>query len=141
MKRGKLVMSGEVDELAVTDEMAASMENTKSGYIGRVTYKNQIVGGIGIGGSPEVAKPLQKLAEVLIKDALELEEHQKKEQDLRKEVVHSITDISEIMQVLSLNGSIQAAKLGHSGEAFKVVSDEMSTLAGSIAEVVQQFSD
>ena len=131
---GKMVVTTDVEELAVTEEMAAKMSNTKTGYIGRVIYKGQIVGGIGIGGSPEVAKPLQKLAEILIIDALELEENQKKELDLRKEMIDSITDISETMQVLSLNGSIQAAKLGHAGEAFKVVSDEMNKLAGSIGE-------
>lgn len=137
---GKMVVSSDVEELAVTEEMAATMANTKTGYIGRIIYKGQIIGGIGIGGNPEVARPLQKLAEVLIKDALELEEHQEKERQLRQEMIYSITDISETMQVLSLNGSIQAAKLGHSGEAFKVVSDEMNKLAGSISEVIQQFS-
>jgi methyl-accepting chemotaxis protein len=50
-------------------------------------------------------------------------------------------DIAERMAILSLNGSIQAARLGEKGGPFKVVAHEMQSLAGEIGELINQVEE
>jgi len=138
---GKMIMDGETDELAITPEMAADMKGALPGYNGAVYHKGKKIGVIGIGGDPELVKPLQKMAEILIQDEITKMEHQRSEIQLRKDFVRQITDLSDSMKVLALNGSIQAAKLGNAGDAFKVVASEMMKFAENINEIISQYEE
>lgn len=53
------------------------------------------------------------------------------------EAIHQINDVAERIKVLSINASIEAARAGHQGAGFKVISQEVRRLA----EDTNQFSD
>ena len=57
---GQKIMRGEVDEIAITQEMADAMQGALPGYNGVVTYKGRRICCIGIGGDPSAVKPIQK---------------------------------------------------------------------------------
>lgn len=133
---GARIMAGEFDEMAITPAMAAEMKGANPGYNGAIRYQGELVGCLGLGGDPEQVRPLQKLASVIILDALEREDIRREEERSRREVIANIHAISENMLVLALNGSIQAAKLGNRGDAFKVVAGEMRKLAETINGMV-----
>ena len=138
---GKMIMEGHSDELAITPEMAADMKGALPGYNGAVYHGGKKIGVIGIGGDPEIVKPLQKMAEIIIQDEINKIEQKKSETELRKQFVSQITNLSDNMKVLALNGSIQAAKLGSAGDAFKVVSTEMKKFAEDINKIISQYQD
>ncbi len=136
---GARIMKKEVGEIAITPAMAKEIQGAKAGYNGGIYYKKQLIGCIGIGGDPELVKPLQKMAAVIVEENIAREEQRKAEEKLRSEAVSRINNIAETMTVLSLNGSIQAAKIGRDGNGFKVVANQMRTLAESINEAVDFF--
>ncbi|OQY32530.1 MAG: hypothetical protein B6241_10640 [Spirochaetaceae bacterium 4572_59] len=136
---GALIMSGEKREIAITHKDAESIKGAKAGYNGRILFNNKLIGCIGIGGDPDIAMHLQKMAVVIVNETLAREEQHRREKELRDEAVRRIGNIAEDMTVLSLNGSIQAAKIGKYGNGFKVVAVEMRNLAGSINEAMDFF--
>lgn len=133
---GHRVITGAVDELAITDEMAATMKGTKSGYIGAIKIGGQRVAAVGIRGDSVQSKPIQKMAELAVRETLlrDADNHEERRKVL--EMQSTIVDIAERMRILSMNGSIQAAKLGEKGQAFKIVVAEMRKLAEQIHQIV-----
>ena len=131
---GRRVMSGEVEEVAIDAETAATLQNVKAGYMGAVRMDGKLLACIGIGGEPIAVKPLQKMAALALKQELERERLAGRERGLLQDVRRDIGDIAERMQVLSLNGAVLAARLGEKGRGFKIVVGEMRELAAQIGE-------
>lgn len=131
---GRRVMSGEVEEVAIDAETAATLQNVKAGYMGAVRMEGKLLACIGIGGEPITVKPLQKMAALALKQELERERLAARERGLLQDVRRDIGDIAERMQVLSLNGAVLAARLGEKGRGFKIVVGEMRELAAQIGE-------
>ena len=138
---GKIIMSGIQDEIAITGEMAEKMEGSLPGYNGIVKYHGNRIGCIGIGGEPEKVKPLQKLAEVIIIEELERENEQNERQKMLHGIIENVTDISDRMGVVALNGSIQSSRLGQAGNSFKVVANEMKNLSDEISKLISQIEE
>lgn len=138
---GKIIMSGREDEIAITGQMAENMEGALPGYNGVVKYRGERVGCIGIGGEPEKVKPLQKLAEVIIIEELERKNDQNERQKMLHGIIENVTDISDRMGVVALNGSIQSSRLGQSGNSFKVVANEMKKLSDEISSLIIQIEE
>jgi carbohydrate diacid regulator len=136
---GKRIMDGEVDEIAITPEMAATMKGTRPGYNGVIKLNGQRIAVIGIAGDPQIVKPLQKMAEIAVKEEIQREIETEQERQIVRDMENQIIDIAERMKVLSLNGSIQAAKLGDKGRSFKIVVAEMRKLAEQINEIITQI--
>ena len=133
---GKRIMDGELDEIAISAESAAGMKGTRPGYNGVVRIGGRRVAVIGISGDPDWARPIQRMAELVVREELRRSLDLESERVLVKEMESKIIDIAERMKVLSLNGSIQAAKLGDRGKAFKIVVAEMRALAEQINEII-----
>ncbi|HRW25641.1 MAG TPA: sugar diacid recognition domain-containing protein [Spirochaetia bacterium] len=131
---GRRVMSGEVEEVAIDAETAATLQNVKAGYMGAVRMEGKLIACIGIGGEPIAVKPLQRMAALALKQELERERLAARERGLLQDVRRDIGDIAERMQVLSLNGAVLAARLGEKGRGFKIVVGEMRELAAQIGE-------
>ena len=133
---GRRIMEGELEEIAITPEAAKTMQGTRAGYNGVVKIDGQRVAVIGIVGDPAVVRPLQKMAELAVREELRREIETRRERRIVRDMESQIVDIAERMKVLSLNGSIQAAKLGDKGKSFKIVVAEMRKLAEQINEVI-----
>jgi len=131
---GRQVMSGQVEEVAIDAETAATMKGVKPGYMGAVRMDGRLVACIGIGGDPVVVKPFQKMAALALRQELDRDRLAKRERELLEDVRRDIGDIAERMQILSLNGAVLAARLGEKGRGFKVVVSEMRDLAAQIGE-------
>ena len=138
---GRIIMSGEQDEIAITGEMAKTMKGALPGYNGVIKYRGDRVGCIGIGGEPDQVKPLQKLAEIIIIEELERRNDQNERQKILHEIIENVTDISDRMGVTALNGTIQSSRLGNAGDPFKVVAQEMKSLAVEISKLVTQIEE
>lgn len=131
---GRQVMSGQVEEVAIDAETAATLRNVKAGYMGAVRVEGKLIACIGIGGEPAEVKPLQRMAALALKQELERERLADRERGLLQDVRRDIGDIAERMQVLSLNGAVLAARLGEKGRGFKIVVGEMRELAAQIGD-------
>lgn len=133
---GQKIMAGEVDEIAITEEMAKSMMGALPGYNGVVRFEGKKVGCIGLGGDPDYVKPLQRMATVIVVEELK----RRAEEDNRATTIHrfadQIQDIADRMSVISLNGSIQAARLGAQGAPFQVVASQMRKLAAEVIQII-----
>jgi carbohydrate diacid regulator len=133
---GRRILAGETDEIAITSAVAATLQGARTGYIGVVKVDGERVAAIGITGDPETTKPIQKMAEIALREEIRREVEIHREREVVRSMEAQIMDIAERMKVLSLNGSIQAAKIGESGKSFKIVVAEMRKLAEQINEVI-----
>ncbi len=130
------IMAGELDEIAISPEMAASMSGVKPGYNGLFSYRGERSACIGISGDPEMVRPAQKMACLVLRQELERREAMERERGLVASIKAEINDIAERMLILSLNGAVIAARLGEPGRGFKIVVSEMRKLAAQISERV-----
>jgi len=128
------IMGGEVDEIAISPADAATMSGVKPGYNGVVLHDAKRVACIGISGDPELVRPFQRMAAIVMREELDRQEAAEREQALLAKVKGEIADIAERMHVLSLNGAVIAARSGEAGRGFKIVVEEMRSLAGRIGE-------
>jgi len=54
-------------------------------------------------------------------------------------LVYKINDMMASMQMLALNASIEAAKVGHAGKGFAVVADNMTKSVDSVRKLTQEI--
>ena len=132
------IMAGEVDEVAITEEMARTMEGARPGYNGAISFEGQRIGCIGISGDPELTRPLQKLAAIIFQEDLTKQRSKGARKEMLLSLADEIEDVADQMRVLAINGSIQASKLGSKGDPFKVVVGEVSKLVGQISETLDR---
>ena len=135
---GKRIMDGECDEVAITEEMATALHGSRPGYNGVVVYNGQRIAVIGISGDPELVKPVQRMAAIAVKYEIQRFIEMNQERSIVDRMKAEIREVAAQMQVISINGSIQAAKLGEKGNAFKIIVTEMRRLADQIKQITDK---
>lgn len=98
----KKIMSGQMDELAISVEDAKKMQGTLPGYNGVVKYKDRRIGCIGMSGDPQKMRPLQNLAAIIVKEEFEKFQSIRHKQEILGRVVEEIEEISASMRQISV---------------------------------------
>ncbi len=97
----KKIMSGQMDELAISVEDAKKMQGTLPGYNGVVKYKGRRIGCIGMSGDPQKMRPLQNLATIIVREEFEKFQSMRRKQEILERVVEEVEEISASMKQIS----------------------------------------
>ncbi len=97
----KKIMSGQMDELAISVEDAKKMQGTLPGYNGVVKYKGRRIGCIGMSGDPQKMRPLQNLATIIVREEFEKFQSMRRKQEILERVVEEVKEISASMKQIS----------------------------------------
>lgn len=182
----KDIVSGKVEHIAITEEMAKTMSGTRPGFSVGIHSNSVCIGAIGISGDPHLMKPIAMIASHVIVSEYErknfmdnmnslansinnslqessaaLEEislsAKKQEETVEglnenilnakdnvmktNHIIELIQSISKQTNILGINASIEAARLGNEGRGFNVVASEVRKLADGTATSVSQIDD
>jgi hypothetical protein len=97
----KKIMKGEVYELAVSAETAQKLKGAVPGYNGAVVYKGEKIGCIGLSGDPEMMKPLQQLAAVIVREEYAKFLSAETKQNVLEKITGEIEEISVAMDQIA----------------------------------------
>ncbi len=120
----KRIMSGEVDELAITLEDAKKLKGTLPGYNGVVKYKGKRIGCIGLSGDPQQMRPLQQLATIIVMEEFGKYQTEANKKEVLEKVVGEIDEICASIQEISagsedvFNHSKQIEDMANRAEKF-----------------------
>lgn len=103
----KRIMSGAVDELAITIEDAKKLNGAMPGYNGAVFFEGKRIGCIGLSGDPEMMKPLQQLGAIIVKSEYEKFLLNKEREKVISKVAEGIEDMSAAIEEITA-GSIES---------------------------------
>ncbi|WP_282706829.1 sugar diacid recognition domain-containing protein [Natroniella acetigena] len=95
------IMLGTIEYASITKEDAEEIEGVLPGYSGPIEYQGEIIACIGITGDPEIVRPLQKMAALVVKDEIEKEEERQKKQEVTNKVFKRLQEVSALAQELS----------------------------------------
>ncbi|POR04780.1 hypothetical protein AU468_02470 [Alkalispirochaeta sphaeroplastigenens] len=128
----KRIMTGEIDELAVSEEEASRFKGVKAGYNGVILRQGRRIGCIGISGNPEIVGPIQKMGAIIVQEELDKRSSDEERREELDQIAQDITNLADQIKVVAINGSIQAARLGERGAPVKVVVSQMAELTDRI---------
>lgn len=103
----KRIMSGVVDELAITIEDAKQLSGVMPGYNGVVFFEGKRIGCIGLSGDPEMMKPLQQLGAIIVKSEYEKFLLNQEREKVITKVAEGIEDMSAAIEEITA-GSIES---------------------------------
>lgn len=98
---GRRILSGEMDEVAITEEMAQVSSGIRAGYNGVVKIDGERIGCIAIAGEPDVVKPLQGLAAIIVKEEIQKSVVDQKKKDFLENMTQEISEISGAIQQIT----------------------------------------
>lgn len=103
----KRIMSGEVDEFAISVESTQKLKGVLPGYNGVVLYKGDRLGCIGLSGDPEKMRPLQQLAANIVREEYDKFLISKTKQDILEKVAGEIEEMSAAIEQITA-GSLES---------------------------------
>lgn len=101
------IMSGEIDELAISMDVAQKLSGVIPGYNGVVLYKGERLACIGLSGDPEMMRPLQQLAAIIVKEEYEKFLLANAKQHILERVAGEIKEMSTAIDQITA-GSIES---------------------------------
>jgi nitrate reductase NapAB chaperone NapD len=90
----KEIMSGKIDELAISVEAAQKLSGVMPGYNGVVYHREERLACIGLSGDPEKMRPLQKLAAIIVQEEYTKFLSAKTKQDILGKVAGEVQEMS-----------------------------------------------
>ncbi len=124
----KRIMSGELDELAVSIEMAEKLNGVLPGYNGVILYNGERLGCIGLSGDPDKMKPLQQLAAIIAKEEYTKHLSTQAKVKIIQKVAREIEEMTSAMQQITA-GSLES--LNHS----KIIEDMANTSESQLGSI------
>ncbi|MGE4519605.1 MAG: methyl-accepting chemotaxis protein [Desulfobacteraceae bacterium] len=122
------------------NSIAASMEQSSSNANAVASAAEQMNSTIReIAQNAEQARKISAEASSKTKDASEEMKRLTNAADSVGKVVETITDISQQVNLLALNASIESARAGEAGKGFAVVANEIKILAAQTAEATNDI--
>lgn len=97
----KRIMNGEIDELAITKEDEEKMEGVKAGYNGVIKLDGERIGCIGITGDPEIVRPLQKMAAIVVVEEIKKEIENKRQKELIEKIAVEIEEVTSAVEEIT----------------------------------------
>lgn len=113
----KRIMSGEVDELAVSAESAKKLSGVQPGYNGVVIYNGKRLGCIGLSGEPEMMRPLQKMAAIIVKEEYSKALQEQAKQEVLEKICAEVEGVSNAIKQIT-QGSMETS------ESFKLIEEK-----------------
>lgn len=136
----KRIMAGEIDELAISIEDASKLQGTKPGYNGVILYQGKRLGCIGLSGDPKQMQPLQQLATIIIREEYEKFRTEKRKQDILKNVILEIQEISVAIQRIS-SGSENILRHSQKIEEMTDRAEQSIMNVNQVVKTVKQIAD
>ena len=132
--------SGSEDCLSQMDSLSGKISNvsTNTDEIGKLTSNvgSTIDNGVqAVHALTESAASTSQITQNVISSILELQQQSAS----ISEIVHAINEIAEETNLLSLNASIEAARVGDAGRGFAVVAEEIRKLSDQCLESAAQI--
>lgn len=126
----KEVMAGRKDYAAITKEEAEEIEGVLPGYTGPIEHKGERIACIGITGDPQIVKPLQKMAAIIVDEEINKELERQKKQEITNKVS------AQLQEVLASSEEISA-----SSQEIAANSSEMEQMATEANKLVNETKD
>ncbi len=134
------IMSGEINELAISVEEAQNLEGTLPGYNGVVMYSGKRLGCIGLTGDPIQMRPLQQLATIIVREEYQKYRTDKRKQEIIENVVNKVSEISTTMQQIS-SGSEDVLQHSQKIEGMTNHAEESIKNVNQVVKTVKQIAD
>lgn len=134
------IMSGEINELAISVEEAEKLEGTLPGYNGVILYSGKRLGCIGLTGDPKQMRPLQQLATIIVREEYQKYRTEKRKQETLENVVMEIGEISSAMQQIS-SGSENVLQHSQKIEDMTNHAEESIKNVNQVIQTVKRIAD
>ncbi len=120
------VMAGRDDYAAITCDEAEEMEGCLPGYTGPIEYEGERIACIGITGSPQEVKPLQKMAAMVVSREISQEKARQKRTETINEVFAKIEEASATAQQLTASAQEISSQAKNTEELLEDVNESLN---------------
>lgn len=97
----KKIISGEIKSASITVEEAEKLKGVLPGYNGPVVINGEIVGCIGLTGDPDMVKPLQQMAAMIIEEEINKRIKEEAKHETISTVSAKIQEVTDLIKGIS----------------------------------------
>lgn len=133
------VMAGELDYVAITEEMAKEMTGVLPGYTGPIVLDGKRIACIGITGDPQLVASLQKMAGIIVTDMIKKELSDREKQEVVNNVSTKVEEISAAIEEVSA-GAQEIASTSSSMEGISKSLESQINDINKVLELIQNIA-